>query len=78
MSNIDRVAEAKHGISEAFEVGLPISEVSGCFLQPLAEPLSILCGLSVGVGGHEKHTHRLVGALSGEVNTTDQRQRVKL
>lgn len=55
VANIDRVAETKHCISEAFEVGLPVSEVSGRLLQPLAEPVSALCGLSVSVGGHEKH-----------------------
>ncbi len=55
VANIDRVAKTKHCISEAFEVGLPVSEVSGRLLQPLAEPLSVLCGLSISVGGHEKH-----------------------
>lgn len=56
VANIDRVAKTKHSISEAFEVGLPVSEISGCLLQPLAEPLSVLCGLSVSVGGHKKYT----------------------
>lgn len=67
VANIDRVAETKHCISEAFEVGLPVSEVSGRLLQPLAEPLSVLCGLPVSVGGHEEHTDGLVGALSGDI-----------
>lgn len=56
VSNIDGVAKTKHGISEAFEVGLSISEVSGCLLQPLAEPFGILSGLSISVGSHKKHT----------------------
>lgn len=57
VANIDRVAKPKHCISEAFEVRLPISEVSGRLLQPLTEPLSAFCGLSVSVGGHKKHAH---------------------
>lgn len=71
MSNIKRVAKTKHCISEAFEIGLSISEVSGCLLQPLAEPLGVLRGLTVGVRGHKKHTDRLAGALIGEINTRD-------
>ena len=77
MADVDRVAEPEHGISEAFEVGLPVSEVSGRLLQPLAEPLCVLRGLSVSVGGHEEHTHRLVGALDGEVNTAADSETMK-
>lgn len=69
VANIDRIAKTKHCISEAFKVGLPISEVSGRLLQPLAEPLSVLCRLSIRVGGHKKHADWLVGALKGEKNT---------
>lgn len=65
VANIDRVAKTKHRIMEAFEVGLPVSEVGRRLLQPLAEPLGVPCGLSVSVGRHEKHADRLVGALNG-------------
>lgn len=68
VSNINRVAESKHSISEAFQVGLPESKVSGRLFQPLAKPLSIFCWLSVSVGGHKENTHRLVGALNEEIN----------
>ena len=75
VANIDGVAETKHCISEAFEVSLPVSEVSGRLLQPLAEPLSVLCGPSVSVAGHEEHTDGLVGALSGDIK--DNRETIK-
>lgn len=68
MPNINRVAESKYSISEAFQVGLPVSKVSGRLFQPLAKPLSIFCWLSVSVGGHKEHTHGLVGALNEEIN----------
>lgn len=56
VSNVDRVPKTKHSISKAFKVGLSISKVSRCLLQPLAEPLCIFCGLSISVGSHNKHT----------------------
>lgn len=74
MANIDRVSKAKHCISEPFQVGLPISEVSGCLFEPLAEPLSIFCGLSVSVSRHKKHAHRLTDALKGKVNTAHRKE----
>ena len=69
VANIDRVAKTKHCISEAFEVGLPISKVSGRLFQPLAEPLSVLRGLSISVGGHQEHADRLIDTLNEEVTT---------
>lgn len=77
MANIDRVAKTEHCISEAFEVGLAISEVSGRLLQPLTEPLSVLRRLPVSVGGHKKYTDWLVGALHGKVNTMDKNKTLK-
>lgn len=64
VADIDRVAETKHGIPETFKVGLPVSEVGGGLLQPLTEPLSVLCGLSVSVGGHQEHTDGLTDRLN--------------
>lgn len=66
VADVDRVAEAEHCVSEAFEEGLPVSEVGGGLLQPLAEPLGVLCGLPVRVSRQEEHADRLVGALIRE------------
>lgn len=69
VTNIHRIAETKHSISKTFEVSLPISEISGCLFQPLAEPFCIFCGLSVRVCGHKKHTDRLTGTLKTKGKT---------
>lgn len=78
VANVDRVAETKHCISEAFEVGLPVSEVSGGLFQPLTEPLSVLCGPSIGVCGHNKHADGLTSALNGEMKTMEDWEPVHL
>lgn len=67
MTDVHRVAQAKHSVSQAFQEGLPVSEVGGSLLQPLGEPLGVLRGLSVCVGGQQEHAHRLVGALNRDV-----------
>ena len=77
VADIDRVAETKHCISEALQVGLPVSEVSGRLLQPLAEPLCVHRGDSVSVRGHEEHTDGHVGALNAEGHTVNKRKTVK-
>lgn len=56
VANIDRVSKTEHCVSEAFEVGLPISEVSGCLFQPLTEPLCVFRGLPISVCGQEEDT----------------------
>lgn len=72
VANIDRVPQAEHGVSQASEVRLPISEVCGRLLQPLREPLSVLCRLAVGVRGHKKHAHGPAAALHGKEITADE------
>lgn len=74
MADVDGVPEAEHGVPEAFEEGLPIPEVCGRLFQPLAEPLGVFCGLSVRVGGHEKHADRLTDALNEDANATNRRR----
>lgn len=69
---IDRVPQAKHSISQAFEVGFSISEICGGLLQPLAEPFCRLCGLAVCIGGQKEHTNCFACALETNKKNGDQ------
>ena len=60
---IGRVAQAKHSISQTFEVGFAISEICGSLLQPFRKPLCVLRGFPICVGGQEEHTNCFASAL---------------
>lgn len=77
VGGIKGVAQAKHGVAQALQVRPPIAEVGGRFLKPLAEPLGVVGGLPVGVGGHQEHRHTLAVAL-GDINEKTQSKEFQL
>ena len=76
MAGIGGVSQAKHGISHTLQVGFAKSKVTGCLLQPLAEPLCALRRATIRVGGNQEGTDTLTSDLTKKVTVSEELPRL--